>query len=74
MRLLGLVAEVVDADLIALLPQLIQGCVVDLQPLVAVGQFDRVDFDVLRRWFDHWNERDLEELVVSFISRHRHRV
>lgn len=51
--LLGFVTEVVDTDLVTLLPQLVQGTVVDLQPLVAVGQFHRVDLDVFGRWFGY---------------------
>lgn len=43
---LGLVAQIVDPDPVALGPQLVERTVEDLEPLAAVGELDGVDFDV----------------------------
>lgn len=50
-RFLGLVAQIVDPDPVALGPQLVQRGVVNLEPLAVVGELDGVDLDVGRRWF-----------------------
>lgn len=40
------VGDVVDSNSVPLLPQLIQGCVVDFEPFVTIRQLDGIDFDV----------------------------